>query len=112
MFILHLPHAVFIFSVELSSFALTWKARTVLHNSYRCTQFFTKTVTRIWPLPFTVNAILNLTNNNENGAWTQLDNVQWNMEGQREIVILERFQLSVESNFAFALVLHYYALIG
>ena len=59
MFILHLPLAVFSFSVKLStySFASASKARIVL---YIHIFFMEKTQTRISRLPFAVNAILNL----------------------------------------------------
>ena len=39
MFILHLPFAVFSFSVKLSSFTLVSKARIILHCSHLRTQF-------------------------------------------------------------------------
>ena len=38
------PHS---FSETLSSFALTWKVRIILHYSRRCTNFFKKIYTRI-----------------------------------------------------------------
>ena len=39
MFILHLPLAVFSFSVKLSSFALASNARIILHYSHLCAHF-------------------------------------------------------------------------
>ena len=62
MFFLHLPLAVFSFSVKMISFALATKARIILHYSHLRTHFFKKTVTGIsrFSFRFAVNAILNL----------------------------------------------------
>ena len=60
MFILHLPLAVFSFSVKLRNFALASKARIILYYSHLCTLYFKKTLMQMSCLPFAVNAILNL----------------------------------------------------
>ena len=50
MFILHLPLAVFSFSVKLSSSGLASKARVIVHCSPLCTTLLKKTKTRISPV--------------------------------------------------------------
>ena len=62
MFILHLPLAVFSFSVKLGSFSLASKARMILHYSYLCINFSRKHKRENVNLtsPFVVNTSLNL----------------------------------------------------
>ena len=60
MFILHLPLAVFSFSVKLSSFALASKVRIILRYSHLCTNCFKENINA--NLTFALNAFQNLSN--------------------------------------------------